>query len=63
VNVFLPFSFFVPAMFGENGTVRTPDRQTIRSSQRDIIIPDLACDLFENAICLSRFIELEKTFQ
>jgi hypothetical protein len=47
-------------MFGKNGTVRTPDRQTIRSSQRDIIMPDLACDLFENAICLSRFIELEK---
>jgi hypothetical protein len=23
-------------------------------------MPDLACDLFENAICLSRFIELEK---
>lgn len=51
---------FCPGHVWRERDVRTPDRQTIRSSQRDIIMPDLACDLFENAICLSRFIELEK---
>jgi hypothetical protein len=40
--------------------VRARPTGIIRSSQRDIIMPDLACDLFENAIWLSRFIELEE---
>jgi hypothetical protein len=44
-------------MFGDE---RARPTEIIRSSQRDIIMPDLACDLFENAIWLSRFIEFEK---
>ncbi|KZS17083.1 Uncharacterized protein APZ42_017070 [Daphnia magna] len=37
--------------------------EVIRFSRPDIVMPDLACDSFENAIWLSRFIELEKSFQ